>query len=353
MFVAVFLVDAKVHTVIPQEFVYELIHENLFNKGVNSNQNRLIYFSKELFDVLQDGASSERITFVPNYNLPVTKVYPLPTELEETCFIARLKKFFGMYKNIKNLLHGTNQSILIHITVNFDDALCYIERLRAHLPALYNSLRENELPIPPVDVLNDDEVSSIEIVEETFDQNNESEQEEDVKPTIFEQVQLETCDVDAFDTLFNNGEDEEEVDTINEVDPLANDKSVIGEQIARVDQVDDMHDTSVETIDEVSNTQAMQNNIQHDKQTDESTGNEVAAAIGSTTNDQADQVVSDTNTNSQIIVKLDDDLEYIYTSIQDFRPYVENEFQIKANDALSNNRPFKKNVRFIILFSLW
>lgn len=95
MFVAVYLVDARAHTVIPLEFVYQLVTENLLNRGVNPNQNRLIYFSKELFDVLKYGVASNRTTYTPNFVLPVTSVHPLPAELEETCFIARMKKCYG------------------------------------------------------------------------------------------------------------------------------------------------------------------------------------------------------------------------------------------------------------------
>lgn len=94
MFATVFLVDAKVHTVIPHEFIYGLLPENLFNYGVNSNQNRLIYFSQEIFDVLKNNVAANGSTTV-DFSLPVTEIYPLPIGLQNTCFTARIKKFFG------------------------------------------------------------------------------------------------------------------------------------------------------------------------------------------------------------------------------------------------------------------
>lgn len=94
MFVVVYLVDAKAHTVIPKEFIYELMEQNVYNKGVNSNQRRLIYFSVELFDVLQSGVDVGRETYIPNFGLPTTQQFPPPSDLQGTCYIARLKKFF-------------------------------------------------------------------------------------------------------------------------------------------------------------------------------------------------------------------------------------------------------------------
>lgn len=47
MFVTVYLQDAKKHTVIPQEYVYELVEVNLFNKGINPHQTRRLFFPKK------------------------------------------------------------------------------------------------------------------------------------------------------------------------------------------------------------------------------------------------------------------------------------------------------------------
>lgn len=55
MFVTVFLSEAKARTVVPKKFIYKLSQVSLDNHGVNANQNRRIYFSKRLFENLQNG----------------------------------------------------------------------------------------------------------------------------------------------------------------------------------------------------------------------------------------------------------------------------------------------------------
>lgn len=74
-----------------------MVEVNLFNSGVNSNQNRLIFFSQVLFGMLENGENIDFFDFVPNFSLPTTDVFPLPTNLQKTCFIARLVKFWGKY----------------------------------------------------------------------------------------------------------------------------------------------------------------------------------------------------------------------------------------------------------------
>lgn len=96
MFVTVFLVEARAHTVIPARFVYDLNQMNLFNLGLNSNQARRIYFSKNLFEALKNGDVIQENEIEPNFNLPTSVDYPLKNGALETCFIARLKKFWGM-----------------------------------------------------------------------------------------------------------------------------------------------------------------------------------------------------------------------------------------------------------------
>lgn len=95
MFVTVFIYGAKIHTVIPQKFIYELNHESLYNKGVNPHQKRRIYFSQVLFDLLQSGVNVNLGDYNPNFGLPITSVYELPNGSNETCFFARLIKFWG------------------------------------------------------------------------------------------------------------------------------------------------------------------------------------------------------------------------------------------------------------------
>lgn len=61
---------------------------------------------------------------------------------------------------------------------------------------------------------------------------------------------------------------------------------------------------------------------------------------------------TETNEEQKKLVKLDDSLEYEYISQNDFRPFVlDDGFQIKANDDLSKNWPFKQNVCIFAHFS--
>lgn len=102
-FVTVFLVEAKAHTVVPKKCVYKLLQVNLDNNGLNSNQNRRIYFSKQLFEALQNDEVPEE-NFEPNFIAPIVTSYPLPNEVSDACYIARLKKFWRKYRKTKNCI---------------------------------------------------------------------------------------------------------------------------------------------------------------------------------------------------------------------------------------------------------
>lgn len=95
MYVTVFLTDARVHTVVPSSFVKELVKVNLFNKGINTYQKRLIFFSKEIFDLLESGEISDSLEFVPKFSSPKTNVYP-PADVD-VCYNGRLIKFWSKY----------------------------------------------------------------------------------------------------------------------------------------------------------------------------------------------------------------------------------------------------------------
>lgn len=96
MLVIVYLNDADCHIVVPENFIYLLNEKNLKNYGVNSNQNRLIYFSKDCFEKLKENGDVQQ-EYEPKFYLPVTKIYPLPENLVETCFIGRMYSFEGKH----------------------------------------------------------------------------------------------------------------------------------------------------------------------------------------------------------------------------------------------------------------
>lgn len=94
MLVVVYLKEAKQYTVVPEEFIYQLNERNLKNLGLNRNQNRLIYFSTEIFEQLERNEVIDQ-PYAPNFQLPVSSEFPLPNDLKATCFIGRLIKFEG------------------------------------------------------------------------------------------------------------------------------------------------------------------------------------------------------------------------------------------------------------------
>lgn len=98
MFATIFLTDAKVRTVVPKHFIYRLSQVSLDNNGVNQYQSRRIYFSKNLYDMLERGEVANPTDYKPNFDLAITQQYPMPDELHETCFIGRTLKFWGKFK---------------------------------------------------------------------------------------------------------------------------------------------------------------------------------------------------------------------------------------------------------------
>lgn len=324
MYVSVYLVDAHVHTVVPQEFVYGLNQVNLNNHGVNTNQNRLIYFSSEYFKVLVNANEPVDIDHIPKFDLPVTKVFPLPNDLQETCFIGRLKKFWGKItkKNLNSIM-WINISIF-RVVVSFNNAMHHAEKLRSLLPAVYNQARLYEQPIPPivaaVEMIPDehDEMEGFEAIENT--QTGESNDTNfDVKPPIFAEIELPTQDAAAFDAMFSDEE------TLSESEMPAH----------SMDENIPLGNSNIATANNESNSQ---NNM---------------SLVG---NSEPNSFVQDNASIEQIvaarqitvkIIDSDDELECTYTSLASFRPNIVNVYQIKKQDVLCNNRPFKQNVIFV------
>lgn len=204
--------------------------------------------------------------------------------------------------------HNTNCCILVLLCVclaSFYEAQHHANRKRNRAPAIYNEARLNESPIPVVnhaieeyaenssDASNEEEELAIEVDEAPFDvhempSSTQNDTEIDVKP-VFESVVLDDADASALNDLFAVENFENSIE-------------------------------SNETID--SSLVATNNGL-------ESTHNENVAS----------------STTRSTTHKVDDDFEYTYSSDSDFQPIsVKAGYQIKANDSLSNNWPFKENV---------
>lgn len=130
----------------------------------------------------------------------------------------------------------------------------------------------------------------------------------DLKPPIFAEIQLPTHDAAAFDAMFSD----EEMLSENEM------------QDDSIPQNDSLESSSIVSA---------QNNIPS------------AVSCEPQTGDHANRVpIERIVTGRTITVKIDDDLECTFISHADFRPNIENEYQMKKEDVLCHNRPFKQNV---------
>lgn len=89
MFITAFIVSVKKNVIIPEEWVFDVNQELLKNKGVNSNRNVLIYWSKSAIG--NDGIPNAM--HVPNFSATKSVVFPPTTD--EACYLARTTHYFG------------------------------------------------------------------------------------------------------------------------------------------------------------------------------------------------------------------------------------------------------------------
>lgn len=93
MLVVVYLNVAKKKIIIPQNWILALNQETLNNVGKASYQKRRIFWSSH-------GLSCDEIpddSIAPNFGLPLSKVFPPPENVIETCYIAQVKRYCGKY----------------------------------------------------------------------------------------------------------------------------------------------------------------------------------------------------------------------------------------------------------------
>lgn len=80
MFVVVYINCAKKYVVVPDNWIYDVKMESLLNYGVNSNRNVLIFWSSDFQNT-------------PNFCLD--KSLEFPPRNNQTCYLARLIRYFG------------------------------------------------------------------------------------------------------------------------------------------------------------------------------------------------------------------------------------------------------------------
>lgn len=95
LYVVVHLLEPRKRIIIPESFIFSLCEQSLKNVGKNSNHSYLIYYSKS---VLGDGTSAPDVNCVPDFRLPLSKVFPPDDNSEEACYMAQLKYFFSEYE---------------------------------------------------------------------------------------------------------------------------------------------------------------------------------------------------------------------------------------------------------------
>lgn len=93
MFVVVYIKSAQKYVVVPENWIYDINQELLKNKGVNRNRDVLVFWS---LNGLIDGKPNEEYT--PNFHVQKSIAFPLPNDLKEACYIARLVRYFGKNK---------------------------------------------------------------------------------------------------------------------------------------------------------------------------------------------------------------------------------------------------------------
>lgn len=91
MFFIAFLVEPKVHIVLPVTWVYdyEEIIQKFIRKSLNSNQKCLIYYSKKTVDDIPDGRIDA------NFTAPTSEIFPIRDE--EACFIAQITHYYSEF----------------------------------------------------------------------------------------------------------------------------------------------------------------------------------------------------------------------------------------------------------------
>lgn len=90
MFVVIFIkFPIEKYVVVPEEWIYDINEELLKNRGVNTNRDVCVFWSKHGID----DKSQPRADFAPNFTLPKENVFP--PQNDEACYIARIIRYNG------------------------------------------------------------------------------------------------------------------------------------------------------------------------------------------------------------------------------------------------------------------
>lgn len=345
MFVIIYLRVPKCYTVVPEEFIMDLKEKNLKNLGINRNQTRRIYFSKEWFENQTNKVNLDQ-HFEPNFRLACSALYPLANDMTETNFEGRM--------------------ILFEET--FEAAIQKANGYRPQMPAVYNAAREIEQPIPRVELTaveineqnNDEQDGEQENEQENLEQNAPENVQEDVQTTFFDSIELNSMEVNlkpviraediaALDDLFGEG-------ASNQIDTLADDvqqENVDSNTQSNVPQISESFGNGIvqesTRIDEVG---FVQNATAPDEVNVANVGDEVQQNEEERERQIAENAQKVLLYGKKIVVDID--VEYISLPDQKLEAILtEPEYQVKTNDLLSGKKAFKQYVSNILHFLLF
>lgn len=86
MFVVVFLVESKMHIIVPEKFIFSLDEESLKNVSKNAHFQYKIFWSESC--VNSEGVPD--IAYPPDFSLENISTFP---PANSACYIGKLKRF--------------------------------------------------------------------------------------------------------------------------------------------------------------------------------------------------------------------------------------------------------------------
>lgn len=303
---------------------------------------------------------------------------------------------------VKNIIYVENAE-------TFEAALAHCNRLREKMPAVYNRARLHEHPIPPTTFVthqemhandnnnvslqtsasslerNEDldstwfdsaESQNLEPVHVYLEQNSNGRQQANLQPTLNisgELANLDQVDIKpvialngeelvAFENLFNESAISDESDplaltnvefesTRNSAIENAVQNAVVVEPSRSNDENDEALSHDDLDQNDVAEQQSFANHENNNKSPEKSSNNDTDKNDAKKEEERQRRIELNLQTVLLFGAKcvVDADLEYIHLPNQNLRPFdYISEYQVKTEDVLCGNKPFKQHVCFIV-----
>lgn len=310
MFVVVYLTAPKGKIIVPQEWLKDFNQETVNNIGKASYQNRRIFWSKIGVDA--DGIPDSSIR--PNFNRNKSLVFPPSSD--DACYDARVLCYCATRAR----------------------AIYYRETFRPLLPILYNVQKQFEKPLPPMP--------------SNYQNANRLSTDPQFEPiagpsTAHNTAHNENPGVASTDSIACNFVLIEPRPSI-----IHNTPRSINSDIVHEEPEQEMQDSLNQSTDEslpFDEEKYIMPNVELDDTDllgishvfhDEQTNDQQARICTPESNDNESMFLE--NGVMKIKKVVDDDCEMVYTYGTKITPYVG--FEVKLNDPVSMNIPFKENV---------